>query len=331
VTVLRIALLQLAAQGVDQEANAATGEAACRTAKAMGADIALLPEMWNIGYSTFWPGEDEPADLLRAPSRWTADDRQPEPNATAEARATWQARAIGVDDPFVSRFRGLARELDMAIGLTFFERWPGSPRNTLCLIDRHGEIALTYAKVHTCCFSPMEAALTAGESFPVCALDTGAGLVAVGAMICFDREFPESARALMLNGAELILIPNACEMESHRIGQLRTRAWENQLAVALANYAAPQQNGHSVAFDPIAFDGEGRSRDTLVIEAGEAEGIFLADFNLDTLRDHREREAMGDAFRRPALYGALTERNVRPPFVRVDRAGRSWRSTQGNE
>lgn len=242
-------------------------------------------------------------------------------------RNAWQTRAIGRDDPFVHRFRGLAAELDMAIGLTFLERWPGAPRNTVCLLDRHGQTVLVYAKVHTCCFSPPESDLTPGDSFPVCTLDTSAGQVKVGAMICFDREFPESARLLMLNGAEVVLIPNACPLEMHRIGQLRARAWENAIAVALANYAAPQQNGHSVAFDPIAFDGNGNSRDTLVIEAGGGEGIHLADFDLDALRAYREREAMGDAFRRPAVYGALTEPVAAPPFVRANRGGKSWRPT----
>jgi predicted amidohydrolase len=331
VAVLRVALLQLTADGIDQEANAAKGDAACRAARATGADVALFPEMWNIGNSSFWPGTEEPADVWRAPGRWRNDERETEPAEITRAREVWRARAIGIDDPFVDRFRELAGELEMAIGLTFLEQWPGAPRNTLCLIDRRGEIALTYAKVHTCCFSPMEAALTAGESFPVCSLETAAGPVTIGAMICFDREFPEAARALMLGGAEVVLIPNACEMEMHRIGQLRTRAWENQFAVALANYAAPQQNGHSVAFDPIAFDASGRSRDTLLIEAGEAEGIFLADVDLDALRDYREREPLGDAFRRPALYGALTDPSVLPPFVRVDRAGTPWRPPRTRE
>ena len=89
-------------------------------------------------------------------------------------------------------------------------------------------------------------------------------------MICFDREFPESARILMLKGAEIILTPNACELEANRIGQFRARAMENMVGVAMANYAAPQENGHSVAFSPICFGEDERSLDPLVIEAGES-------------------------------------------------------------
>jgi N-carbamoylputrescine amidase len=113
------------------------------------------------------------------------------------------------------------------------EHWHGAPRNTVSLIDRHGEIILTYAKVHTCDFGPMEAACTPGDDFYVCKLDTRMGEIMIGAMICFDREFPESARILMLQGAELILTPNSCTMEANRIGQFRARAYENMVGVAL--------------------------------------------------------------------------------------------------
>ena len=77
----------------------------------------------------------------------------------------------------------------MAIGVTLLEQYAPAPRNTLLLFDRRGRLALTYAKVHTCDFGD-ERVLTRGESFPVAALDTAAGPVQVGAMICYDREFP---------------------------------------------------------------------------------------------------------------------------------------------
>ncbi|MCL2507787.1 MAG: hypothetical protein FWF05_01285 [Oscillospiraceae bacterium] len=47
------------------------------------------------------------------------------------------------------------------------------------------------------------------------------------------------------------------------------------------------------------------SRDTMVIEAGEAEGIYLAAFPMDRLRDYRAREVWGDKYRRPETYGEL--------------------------
>ena len=74
-------------------------------------------------------------------------------------------------------------------------------------------------------------------------------------------------------------MPNACELEIHRLGQVRARAFENMAAVAVCDYAAPparpgaaEENGHSTVVDPIAFDADGRSRDTRVFEAGEGGG-----------------------------------------------------------
>jgi predicted amidohydrolase len=269
------------------------GEAFCRRASEMGADIALFPEMWNIGYTL------------------------PDP-ALPDDREAWKARAIGRDDDFVAHFMRLAGDLNMAIALTYLERWDGPPRNTVSLIDRHGDIVLTYAKVHTCEFD-REAVLTPGDGFGVCALDTDSGEVKIGAMICYDREFPESARILMLHGAELILTPNACTLDDARIGQFRARAFENMVGVAMANYAAPQNNGHSVAFDAVSFETtDGEAKDTLIVEAGESEGVFLAEFDMEKVRAYRKREVWGNAYRRPRLYGLLTSPAVEEPFKRAD-------------
>ncbi|HEX7999829.1 MAG TPA: carbon-nitrogen hydrolase family protein [Pyrinomonadaceae bacterium] len=291
--VIKVGLLQMTGCGLDLGANLAKGALFCRRAREMKADIALFPEMWSIGM-TFYNREQE------------------------GERERWQAQAINRDDPFVTHFRELARELRMAIALSYLERWNGAPRNSVSLINRHGEIVLTYAKVHTCEFD-LEAALTPGDDFPVCTLDTEQGDVKVGFMICYDREFPESARILMLKGAELILTPNACQLDDPRISQFKTRAYENMVGVAMTNYAAPQNNGHSVAFDGIAYPfTDGDARNTLIVEAGEREDVYLASFDMDDIRAYRERETWGNAYRRPRLYGLLTATEVEPPFVRKD-------------
>ena len=54
---IKVALLQLHACGTDQETNLKKGDQFCRQAKTMGADIALFPEMWNIGYKFYDPDE----------------------------------------------------------------------------------------------------------------------------------------------------------------------------------------------------------------------------------------------------------------------------------
>lgn len=288
---LNIALLQLSPCG-DAESNLKKGIDACKTAKERGADIALFPEMWSNGYNLY----DRPV-------------------------ADWQAEALPGDGAFVRRFGELAGELKMAVGVTFLERYDGGPRNTLILFDRHGERKLTYAKVHTCDFD-VERNLTPGEDFYVTAIDTDCGEVQVGAMICYDREFPESARLLMLKDAELILVPNACPMEINRLSQLRARAYENMTAVATCNYPAtvPDCNGGSSVFDGVAYlPGLSGSRDTCILLAGENERIYIAALDLERLRRYRAEEVHGNAFRRPKKYGLLTDTTVREPFIRPNR------------
>lgn len=292
---LTIALLQLVPPGSDENANLEKGLAFCRRAHDAGADIALFPEMWSIGYT------------------FSADNA---------GRAELAHRALDLDAPFVRRHAELAAELDMAIGVTFPQRWQGGPRNALALFDRHGELALLYAKVHTCDFDD-EAALTPGDGFRVCELDTAVGPVHVGAMICFDVQFPESARVLMLGGAEVVLIPNASEMNDIRTTCLKTRAYENMMGVALANYAEPQRDGHSTAFSPIAYgiDGEpdqGAEIDPLIVRADGAEAVILATFDLDRIRRFREVETQGAAYRKTRAYDGLLDTPVRPPFTRPD-------------
>lgn len=290
---MKIALLQLLPAGSEAE-NRKKGAEWCRRAKEAGADIALFPEMWSCGYSF-------PQDV-----------------------AALKTAAIDADGAFVNSFGELAAQLQMAIGITFLEKYEPSPRNSLALFDRFGRRVLSYAKVHTCDFGE-ERVLTAGDTFPVAELNTAEGSVKVGAMICYDREFPESARILMLKGAELILVPNACPMEINRLPQLRGRAYENMCAIATANYpqGQPDCNGHSTVFDGVAYlPDEVAPRDTCLLEAPEAEGLYLAELDLALLREYRRSEVHGNAYRRPELYGNLTDRAVKEPFIRADKRKR---------
>ena len=230
--------------------------------------------------------------------------------------------AIARHDPWVNAFRKAASDLSLAIVATFLERWPGSPRNAALLIDRHGQDVLCYAKVHTCDWG-MEKALTPGQSFEVARLDIESGFVDVGVMICADREFPESARELMLGGAELILVPNACLMAGERTYQLQSRSFENTTRDRDGELFGSDQDGHSSVFDGMVFEQNGQPngqpRDQLIVEAGEGEDVYLATLDLDALREYRGRETMGDAYRKPSAYRRLTsdEQGV-PVFDRSD-------------
>jgi predicted amidohydrolase len=112
-------------------------------------------------------------------------------------------------------------------------------------------------------------------------------------------------------------------MEDNRTGQLRARAFEDVVAVALANYPASHDDcdGHSVAFHPCVYDSDGASRDTLVVRAGAGEEISLARFDLDELREWRRSEVWGGGHRRPTTYGRLVDDSVAQPFVSPDADG----------
>ncbi|WP_243186664.1 carbon-nitrogen hydrolase family protein [Clostridium intestinale] len=286
---LKVALLQIMPED-SLEDNLQKGLEYCRKSKEMGADIVLFPEMWSVGYNIL-----EDIDELKT-------------------------SAVSSDSTFVNSFGKLAKELNMAIGITFLEKYDPLPRNSICLFDRFGNKVFTYAKVHTCDFGD-ECRLTPGDDFYVGDLDTEQGNVKIGSMICYDREFPESARILMLKGAEIILVPNACPMEINRISQLRGRAYENMVGIATVNYpkGKPDCNGHSTAFDGMAYSpSDSESRDTLIIEAGEQEGIYIADFPIDEIRKYRNSEVHGNAYRHPSKYKLLISENIEEPFIRKD-------------
>ena len=274
---LKIALLQLL-PGSTLSDQLEKGIYACRKAKEIGADIALFPEMWSDGYRL-------PQDAH------TLDDL-----------------SVSEDSPFIREFQRLAGELRMAIVVTFLESHDPKPLNSVILFDRNGEKVLHYSKVHTCDFDE-EKVLSSGREFHVADLDTGEGTVRVGSMICFDREFPESARVLMLKGAEVILAPNACPMEINRLSALRTRAYENMLAVATCNYpeGQPDCNGRSTVFDGVPWmRDEPGMRDMCIFEAPAEEGIYLAEIDMDLLRRYRKNDVNGDKYRHPEAYGLLS-------------------------
>jgi predicted amidohydrolase len=221
--------------------------------------------------------------------------------------------AISKDSGFINEFRGLARELQMAIGITFLEKNNPRPFNSVIFFDRHGNKILHYSKLHTCAFDD-EKVLSEGTDFYVADLDLNEGTVKIGSMICFDREFPESARILMLKGAELILAPNACPMEINRLSAIRTRAYENMVAVATCNYPEghPDCNGRSTLFDGVPWlREEPGSRDMCVLEAPGEPGVYVAELDLDRLRTHRSNDIMGDKYRHPEKYGILSNPDVR--------------------
>lgn len=281
----KIALLQILPAGSNQSQNLKKGIEYCKKAKELGADLVLFPEEWNIGFE-MCPFDDE-------------------------GRRKWKESAIDQASDFFKTFVETAKSLEINIAITYLEKFNPKPRNTISLIDKTGNVALNYSKVFICDFGKEDLSkgvsnkddigcdynCAPGVSFDVCTILGKEGEVKIGAMTCADREFPEAATQLMLNGAELIIVPNASTWNDFRNTLLRARAFENFVGIAMANYPTPKENGNSCAYDCVAWK-DGKDRDTLIVKAGAEEGIFIASFDVDEIRNFRKLESWRIEYRK---------------------------------
>ncbi len=283
----KVAILQLnGSNNLNESLN--KGIKSCKRAKKMGAHLAVFPEMWSIGYEM--------------------------PNSNEDLNS-WLEKAISEDSYYLLTFKELAKTLNMAIAITFLEKTKKLPKNSVIIYDRFGNKILKYSKVHTVDFK-MEKYTEPGTKFYVQKLDYGIGKVNIGAMICFDREFPESARILMLKSAEIVLVPNACYMSKIRLDQLKVRAYENMIGIVTVNYC--NYGGKSSAFTPVVRDENKKELNSEILIMDEKEDIQIVEFNLNEIRNYRKRENHGDAYRKPFLYKYISENHVKEPFIRKD-------------
>ena len=217
-----------------------------------------------------------------------------------------------IDDGDLTPLCKQARNLGIGLVATAVTIGKYNPQNSAFVIGKHGEILIKYSKVHTCDFAD-EKVLEPGTEFKVCSFDG----VKIGIMICYDREYPESARILMLKGAEIILVPNDCVSMRPRLQALSTRAYENMCGVAMANPNG-KNAGNSCAYSPICWDNNDECVDnTLLLADAETEGLFFAEFDMDAIRRYREREMMGNTFRKVNAYSDLIKEDIQYPFIRV--------------
>lgn len=133
--------------------------------------------------------------------------------------------------PSLSAVRDAARAANMAVAVGLAERDGERFYNTTVLIDERGDIALRYRKTHL--WATDVGVFTPGERFEVCEFKG----MTVGLLICYDIEFPESARAVGSLGAEMLVVTNG-NMDPfgpvHRRA-IVARAQENQMFAALVN------------------------------------------------------------------------------------------------
>ncbi len=270
---VRLALLQMNCSGA-REQNMARAEQMIREAADKQAQILLLPEVFH-----------ELFFITDLNSRYF-DMAEPIPGPITEA------------------MQKLSRELEVVIVAPIYERVGRSVYyNSAAIIDADGSLLGVYRKNHiplNTIFYEKLYFKPGNLGYPV--FDTRHGKV--GLLICHDRHYPEGARALALNGAEIVLVPSATPDKS-----LSRKVWEKELcAHAIFNeYFVAGLNrsgqegiyfyyGHSVAFDPT---GE------MLAQAGTDEEVLLIDCDLDLITQRR-RAWQFYRDRRPDTYGILT-------------------------
>ena len=279
---VEVAVLQCALGG-SRDSNVARVEELVRAAAACGANVILPPELFEGPY--FCKVEDE--ELF-------AEARPVEGNAT------------------IARFSALAAEHGVVIPVSFFEKDGHHYYNSLAMIDADGRVLGVYRKSHIPDGPGYE------EKFYFRPGDTGFrtwdtrfGRIGVG--ICWDQWFPECARAMMLQGAELLLYPTAIGSEPHDPSLDTRRPWQramighavsNVVPVAAANRIGDEDGqvfyGHSFLCDH-------RGEIVAEIEAG-TEALATATFDLDAIV--KARAAFGFfRDRRSDLYGILAGRS----------------------
>ena len=278
---LKVAMVQYDANEPNIDFNTKVAMKYIKEAKKSGAGIVLFPECFLTAYCC--PDIVEgllPLGELENDSEFIG----------------WCNSAVTEEEEHVLQIRKLAKELQIGVVITAFTKGEKYPQNTAFIIDRNGDIILKYSKVHTCDLD-WERYLESGQEFKVCKFDG----VNIGVMICYDREYPESARELMLQGAEIIFNPNCCGGMEPRLKELSVRAMENMVGVAMANPPAPGM-GRSAAFNPMVWGENGEVLDNTIIVAEEFfEGIVYAEFDIDVIRKYRENEDLGK-FRKPRAY-----------------------------
>jgi N-carbamoylputrescine amidase len=279
-TSLAVAALQLAfSESLDD--NIAAVSALVREAAAKGAKLILPPELFEGHY--FCRTQDE-AHFARA-----------RPAAA---------------HPAVLAMRKLAAELEVYIPTSFFEAEGPHHYNSLAMIGDKGEVQGVYRKSHIPDgpgYSEKFYFRPGNSGFKVFPTRYGT----VGPAVCWDQWYPETARALTLQGAEVLLFPTAIGAEPHDPGLDTSRMWRramighavsNVVPVVAANRIGSEHGqrfyGHSFICD---------ERGDILAEYGAEEtGVLTA--TLDLAQAKRHRAAFGFfRDRRPDLYGRLTE------------------------
>lgn len=265
----KITLAQFESKLCDPPANVVKAIPMIRQAGLDGSDMIMFPEMFTTGYelSIVGPRITELAEPVNGPT------------ITALREAAKQA-GVYVVAPIT----------------LYHDDLPGVPFNSAVLIDREGNVAGVYDKQHLWALERFY--FRGGNGTPVFQTDFGT----IGIMICYDMGYPEVARMLALQGAQIVLCPSAWCEPDHDVWDINVpaRALENTVFLCAVNRYGREQDlymgGHSKVCDP---------RGRVVAELpDEGEGVLNVEIDLaDVVSNRQTSPYLRD--RRPELYGKV--------------------------
>ena len=268
----------------NRAANLAAAERVVRAAAAQGAGVVLVQELFETPYFC------------------------------VDHRYDYQDLAVPLaDNPAVALFRRLAAELAVVLPVSVYERSGNTLYNTVVMVDADGSVLGHYRKAH------IPESPGYHEKFYFAPGDTGFRVWEtrhgkVGVAICWDQWFPEAARVMALQGAELLLYPTAIGSEPQDSSldskDHWTRTMQGHAAANMLPLVASNRIGHEAgAQNAITFYGSSFIADhtgALVAVADRiTEGVLVHTFDLDAQRDYRRNWGVFRD-RRPELYGAIT-------------------------
>ncbi|MBP5199005.1 MAG: N-carbamoylputrescine amidase [Lachnospiraceae bacterium] len=276
----------------DKDKSLTTAEKYVREAAAAGANIILLPELFERQYF--------------------CQERRYDYYDFAESVNDNEAVKMGIR---------LAKELDVVLPISFYEKDVNNVYNSVAVIDAGGENLGIYRKTHIPDdhYYQEKFYFTPGDT-GFKAFNTKYGVIGVG--ICWDQWFPECARSMALLGAELLLYPTAigsepileCDSSGHWQRVMQGHAAANLMPVIAANRIGTEkvepsdENGGQRS--ELTFYGSSFITDAtgeIVKSMGKSDqGILIHEFDLDALK--KDRLSWGlFRDRRPGMYGEITK------------------------
>jgi N-carbamoylputrescine amidase len=275
----------------NRDENLATAERLIRTAAGKGANIILIQELFETPYfckdhSTKYFDVARPMD----------------------------------ESPAVKRFQALARELNVVLPASVYERSGNAFYNSVAIVDADGAVLGTYRKAH------IPESPGYHEKFYFSPGDTGFrvwrtkfGTIGVG--ICWDQWFPETARAMALLGAELLFFPTAIGAEPQDLSIDSRDHWQRAMQGHAASNVMPVIASNRIGTETgerwtVTYYGSSFITDqtgAFVQQAARTgEAVLTATFDLDALRSYRTAWGVFRD-RRPDLYGPLLTLDGRTP------------------